>query len=189
MSIDVEGLDPRELEVLSADDPAASMEPESTIGGSADPDAPAGTRTAIADPMSEEDVAAVTDGSLAGKLRAVGAQLQRTKTHDFPIPETPLVLRARSFRDRKAFRQGVKTEAFIVRATAGLYLRDEDTDELTPIPMWGTNLAGMLGIRADSASDLVRSVLDNPVRLEAFAADLIKWMAGRADEDEQALGE
>lgn len=186
MSIDI---DPREIEVLSADAPDPAPEPESVVGGPADPGAPPGTRMAVPDPLSERDVADATDGSLAGKLRAVGAQLQRTKSHDFPIPDTPLVLRARSFRDRKAFRQGVKTEAFIVRATAGLFLRDEDTDELEPIPTWGTELAGMLGIRAENASDLVRRVLDNPVRLEAFAAELIQWMAGRAEEDEQALGE
>jgi hypothetical protein len=118
----------------------------------------------------------------------VGERLQRARTQDFPIPDTPIVLRARSFQDRKAFQRGVKTEAFIVRATDGLYLRDDDTDELTEIPNWGTDLARMLGFRVENASELVRRVLDNPVRLEAFAGDLIKWMAGRSQEDEQELG-
>jgi hypothetical protein len=166
-----------DIEVLSAEDPSPDAEPP-TIGGSA-----------IPEPVDDETVAAVTDGSLAGRLRAVGERLQRENTQDFPIPGTPLVLRARSFRDRKAFARGVKTEAFIVRATAGLFLRDDDSDELIPLPTWGPELAGMLGLRVDSASQLVERVLDNPVRLETFAADLIKWMAGRAQEDEQALGE
>jgi hypothetical protein len=179
-----------EIEVLSAGDPSGGAEDFSgTVGGPAAPHAPAGSRRGIPDPIREDDVAEVTDGSLAAKLAAVGERLQRTSTRDFPIPDTPLVLRARSFRDRKAFRQGLKTEAFIVRATAGLFLRDEDTDELEPIPPWGTDLARLLGFRVDSASDLVRRVLDNPVRLEAFAAELIEWMAGRSQEDEQALGE
>ncbi|HEY3021813.1 MAG TPA: hypothetical protein VGJ32_16560 [Solirubrobacteraceae bacterium] len=178
----------RDIEVLSAGDPADPFTVEDgVVGGSAVPE-----------PLDEEHTTQVVDGSLAGRLRAVGEKLQRTSTRDFPIvvrdeddePFATLVLRAKAFRDRKAFQRGVKTEAFIVRATVGLFLRDEDTDELLPIPTWGSELAGMLGFtQVQSASELVQRVLDNPVRLETFAADLIRWMAGRSQEDEQALGE
>ena len=177
----------REIEVLSADDPTPdAAEPEPTVGGPTFPE-----------PVDEEQVAEATDGSVAARLRAVGEKLQRTRTHDFPIvvrdeddePFATIVLRAKPFRDRKAFARGVKTELFIVRATHALFLRDDDTDELLPIPPWGPELAQALGLRAENASELVRRVLDNPVRLEAFGGDLIRWMSSRSREDEQALGE
>lgn len=168
----------RHIEVLSAEDPHTGAEDDPTVGG-----------PAIPEPVGEPEVAEAIDGSLAGRLRAVGEQLSRKRTRDFDIPETPLVLRARAFHDRKAFTRGVRTEAFIVRATEGLYLRDEDSDVLTPIPTWGPALADLLGFRVDNAAQLVERVLNNPVRLERFAADLLEWMAGRSAEDEQALGE
>lgn len=168
----------RHIEVLSAEDPFIGPEDESKIAAPAPPA-----------PVQEPQVSEAVDGSLAGRLRAVGEQLHRQRTRDFDIPDTPLVLRARSFRDRKAFTKGVKTESFIVRVTEGLFLRDEDTDDLVPIPTWGPQLADMLGIPAENSAQLVERVLDNPVRLESFAADLINWMAGRLTEDENQLGE
>ena len=176
-----EQLDDHAIEVLSAEAPADAPDrvPEQpTIGGSAVPQ-----------PIQEEEIAAATDGSLAAHLRAVGERLQRTKTRDFDIPDTPIVLRARTFKDRRAYQQGIKTERFIIEATAGLFLRDEDTGELHEIPTWGPQLAAALGFPHDNAIQLVRRVFDNPVRLEVFAAELIEWMAGRQREDEQTLGE
>lgn len=169
----------RHIEVLSAEDPYIGPEDESKVA----------VPPAQREPVQEPQVAEAVDGSLAGRLRAVGEQLHRKRTRDFDIPDTPLVLRARSFRDRKAFSKGVKTESFVVRVTDSIYFRDDDTGELIPIPSWGPQLADMLGIPAESSAQLVERVLDNPVRLESFAADLINWMAGRLAEDEQQLGE
>jgi hypothetical protein len=138
-----------------------------------------------------EQVSEAVDGSLTGRLRAVGAQLRKTKTEDFPIPETPLVLRARAIRDSKS--DNIRNELLVIKATAGLYLADEDDpddpEKYTPIPGWGKELADLLDMRVEKATDLVKLVFDNPVRLQVFSLELVAWMAGRSKEDEQALGE
>jgi hypothetical protein len=174
-----------DLEVLAAD-PAGEEEGGRVIGG-----------PALPDPVDEEQVSAATDGSVADRLAAIGEKLKRTRTHDFRIvvPDEDdqhfetIVMRARAFTDRKAYLQGVKTEVFIIRSTQGLFLTDEDTGDLLPIPTWGPELAAALGIRAENASELVRKVFGNPAALETFGASLLRWMARMAPDLEQSLGE
>lgn len=212
MRDDIESRDPdaAEIEILSANADEEVTGAAGTVGG-----------PAIPAPVSAEEVSDATDGSLAARMRAIGQQLQQAKTEDFPIPDTPLVLRARPLRDAKAIARGMRNEAFIIKSTVGLFLRDEDDDDqdlddvviddaggwddgtadqppvedrdpdagLTAIPGWGPDLARLLGMRADKATDLVRRVFDNPLRLQAFTVELVEWMAHGRRSDEQALGE
>lgn len=141
-----------------------------------------------AQPPGPEQVAAATDGSLAARLRAKHAEIQQgTETFDVPGWDGDLVVKAKVLRDRKRLAEGISNEALVVEATEQVLYRDDD-GELRDIGGW-KGVGEIMGLTGVTLGQVVRAVLDNPLRLDGFAEQLISWMMGRRSRIEQVLGE
>jgi hypothetical protein len=151
--------------------------------GGEDEDDPAVTSGATVSQRAD-----AADGSLAGRLRAVLTD-EGERTREFPVPgRDGLVLVARAVRDRKQIDAGMSNARLILEATDRLLLRDEDGGTETIEGGW-QGVADIMGASEESLGRVVTAVLDNPLRLDGFAEQLITWMMGRRSQIEQLLGE
>ena len=144
---------------------------------------------AAAPAPTPESVADAVDGSLAARLRAKHAEIKKgTEQFDVPGWDGDLVVEVRALRDRKKLAAGMRNEELILDATTSVLFRDED-GELKDIGGWG-GVGRIMGLTGDGVTlgAIVRAVLDNPLRLDGFAEQLIAWMMGRQSAIEQALG-
>lgn len=155
--------------------------------------APIPSPTAAADAAggpSAEQVANALDGSLAAKLRAKHAEIQKgTKEFEVPGWDGELLLTAKVIRDRKRLTTGLTNEQLIIDATVGLiYVDDGQRREITN--GWA-GVGQLMGLSGDQVTtgEIVRLVLDNPLRLDGFAEKLISWIMGHRSAVEQVLGE
>lgn len=167
-----------------------STDPIRVIAGGPDHEdvEPVERPVAAVGPTSEQ-VADAVDGSLAARLRAKAQEAQQHSTKQFDVPgwDGDLVLVARLIRDRKRIAQNIRNEQFIVEATSDVLFRD-DQGELQSLGGW-QGVAKAMQLPDATLGQVVRTVLDNPIRLDAFTNDLVTWMAGRRSDLEQLLGE
>jgi hypothetical protein len=98
-----------------------------------------------------------------------------------------LVLVAKVVRDRKQLAAGMTNEQLVVEATTQVLYRDDD-GELQDIGGWQA-VGEIMGLSNFTLGQVIRGVLDNPLRLDGFAETLISWMMGRRSAVEAALGE
>lgn len=141
-------------------------------------------------PAPPEVVAAAADGgSLGAKLRAKLAQIEKgTKEFDIPGWDGELVMVAQIVRDSKQIAQGMTNEQLIIAATQKIQARNDD-GELEDLGGWEA-VGAVMGMQGEyTLGQVVRAVLDNTLRLDAFAVVLTSWMAGRKSVIEQVLGE
>lgn len=128
--------------------------------------------------------------SLAEKLRAKRAEIE-AGTQQFPVPgwDEELVVEISPIKDRKTVAKGLTNEQLILAVTRRVLYRDDD-GELHDIGGW-EGVGQVMGLAGPNVSlgGIVREVLDNPLRLDGFAADLLLWMMGRRSVIDQVLGE
>jgi hypothetical protein len=149
-----------------------------------DPEAAANARG-----PSPEEIADATNGSLAARMRAKHEEIKKS-AKQFPVPgwDGDLVIVARVLRDRKKLSAGLTNEQLIVEVTTQVLYRDEE-GELKDCGGW-QGVGKLMGVSGDfTLGQIVRAVLDNPLRLDAFAETVIAWVAGRQSVIERVLGE
>lgn len=173
---------------MAADVDAPIRIPAGAHDGKANLPAEDAAAAAASEAPTPERVAEATNGSLAARLRAKHAEIQQgTKQFEVPGWDGDLVIVARVVRDRKQLAQGMTNEQLIVEATTQVLYRDED-GELQDIGGW-KGVGEHMGLTDFTLGQVVRAVLDNPLRLDGFAEGLISWMMGRRSAVEAVLGE
>lgn len=140
--------------------------------------------------VTPEAVADAVDGRLTAKVQAKLATIQAGR-EQFSVPgwDDELVVEVSTLRDRKAIEKGLTNEQLILAATRCVLYRDDD-GELQDIGGW-VGVGAMMGLTGTrvSTGDIVRAVLDNPLRLDGFAETILAWMMGRRSVIGQLLGE
>jgi hypothetical protein len=150
------------------------------------PAAEAAAAAAAAAPTPER-VADAIDGSIAARLRAKHAEIQQgTRQFDVPGWDGDLVVVARVVRDRKQLAAGMTNEQLVVEATSQVLYRD-DAGGMQDIGGWA-GVGQAMGLESVTLGQIVRAVLDNPLRLDGFAESIISWMMGRQSAVEAVLG-
>lgn len=139
-------------------------------------------------PSPETSLAADALGGLAERMQRGMDRLRADKTRVFPVPGwEDMRLTARKIPDEERD-QGVTTVATVALATQKVEMLDED-GEWHEVPHAWRGVAQLMGDTSLSTTSVIREVLDNSVRLDAFALRLVNWMIGVQGEIEQALGE
>lgn len=150
------------------------------------PTADAVAEAAAAAPTGEE-VAAATNGSIAARMRAKHAEIKKgTERFDVPGWDGDLVIVVTALRDRKQIASGLTNEQLIVESTTQVLYRDDD-GELQDIGGW-KGVGETMGLTNFTLGQVIRAVLDNPLRLDGFAEKIVAWMAGRQSALEAVLG-
>lgn len=161
--------------------------PAPTAAGNPDDDliVPVGGQAATVAPTGGASTADL--GSLAAVLQAGFKRLEADSTKTFPVPGWPdMRIVAKKIREDERD-QGETTVATIALATDKVQMR-RDGDWVDVQHGW-RGIATLMGDDTLQTTEVIRKVLDNGVRLDAFATRIVGWMLGRQDEIERALGE
>jgi hypothetical protein len=155
---------------------------------------------------SEDEALDASGASVAERMRARFRGMAATK--EFAVPgwelddgRPGLILEARAFGDRKAYNTGVSNEAFIARSTHALYFVNDDGSREQIAGGWGPGLAGIIGVSAIKAADLVAMVISKPdpdrpdrripnvAGIGALATEIVAWAHNGTRQAEAGLGE
>jgi hypothetical protein len=149
--------------------------------------APARTADATVAPPEHADARSARESdSLAAVLNAGLEELDADATRTFDVPGwSTMRLRVKDIHDRDREEADSPVKTIALATDAVLLLQD---DEWVEVPHAWRGIAEKMGRPELSTSDVIRRVLKNGARLDAFSLRIVGWMVGRSDEIEQALG-